>query len=200
MKIKHLFCLVGLLGLSACFSLDKDSGMPEIVVCPASSNLIFAFTVDYTTSDLLGSYVVELPPGFDSLEWACKYNSPGDFGDVCWYDKGTGTELFAGTIIWMGKGKRTFPEEITPPSSSVKLEIKTEMPKFIPIYHDEYDEQNKDILYKDVDYEAIWASLEHLQNVSWLRPSDPAYIYLYRPSVGVGDPKDWYWVIFLKYA
>jgi hypothetical protein len=125
----------------------------------------------------------------------CEYHSPGDFGDVAWYDKATDTRLFAGTIIWMGKGKRTFPEKTDSPDSFTKLNFPSKTPQFIRLYHDEYDKT----AYPEVDYPPVWDAIKYLQDTSWITDSTPAYIYLYRPSVGEGDPKDWYWIIFLKY-
>jgi len=156
-----------------------------------SNTYVFALTVDYTTNDFLGSYVLDLP-ATDSVEFTCDYKSPSDFGEVTWFDKKTKTNLFSGTIIWMGKGERTFPEKIEKPSSYGKLEKPTPMPTLIPLYHDEY--QYKD---PDVDYKLIWDAVKYQQNSAWAQMSVPAYIYLYQPSVGAGDPKDWYWIIFL---
>ncbi|MDL2277216.1 hypothetical protein LJC57_01360 [Parabacteroides sp. OttesenSCG-928-G07] len=190
MKLKAFFCIACLFLLFGCDDDDK----PEIVICPPVGSYVFTFAVDYTTNDFLGGYVIDLPQETDFLKFACTYKSPGDFGSVSWYDETTETELFSGTIIWMGKGKRTFPEEIDSPSSFIKRDTKTAMPEFVLLQHDEYGTN-----YENIDYEAIWKPLEYLQNVSWLQSSSPAYLYLYRPSVGLGDPKDWYWLVFLEY-
>ncbi|MDR0757139.1 MAG: hypothetical protein LBF85_04755 [Tannerella sp.] len=172
--------------------MDESS---DKVICPPDTSMVFTCMIDYTTNRFLGGYKLTLPHYIDSLKPVCEYRSPGDFGDVAWYDKATDTELFAGTIIWMGKGACTFPEKIDPPSSFVTLDFPSETPRFISLYHDEYDKT----AYPDVDYRTIWDAVKDLQFTSWVSDSTPAYIYLYRPSVGAGDPKDWYWIVFLKY-
>ena len=189
MKIQPFLYFAFLLCLFGC----EDETDGRIIVCP-TADVVFTLAVDYTTNDFLGGYEVALPQRIDSLQLTCDYNSPSDFGDVTWSDMTTDTKLFAGTIIWMGKGVQTFPEKTEAPASYTKIENPTNQPQFIPIYHENY--QSNDI---DTDYRTIWKAVESLQVVSWLSPSTPAYIYLYQPSVGAGDPADWYWIIFLKY-
>ena len=190
---KKCFCgFVCLLMLLSC-----ESELDKMTICPDPSHLVFTFFVDYTTNNFLGGYQVELKNSFDSLVMACDYKSPGDFGDVTWYNKTDDTKLFAGTIVWMGKGRCTYPEKIREPSSFNALAQNhiTAMPTFKRLYHNEFHND----IDEDVNYNPIWKPLESLQDVSWLMPNSPAYIYLYCPSVGFGDPKDWYWVIFLDY-
>lgn len=184
LSVFALFCLI---------SCDND---PGYTICPEESSSVYTLTVDYTTNEFLGGSFVTLPQYTDSLELVCEYDSPSDFGDVTWIDAKTNTKLFAGTIVWMGKGKQTFPEKMNTPSSYIKLDHSTQSPAFVPIYHDNYQSDNS----IEVDYYAIWKSIDSLQVASWVDSSTPAYIYLYQPSVGTGDPADWYWVIFLKFG
>ncbi len=193
MKAGYFICFVSLFLLFGC---DSDDKVPWVVICPSNNTMVQVLTVDYTTNKFLGGYAIELPHYLDTLELDCKYNSPVDFGDITWFEKKTETELFTGTIIWMGKGERSFPEEINNASSFVKLDKVTEMPTFYPLFHDEYSKMDTN---EEFDYTPIWQSIEKLQFISWMEPSTPAYIYLYCPSVGVGDPADWYWLIFTKY-
>ncbi|MDR2918593.1 MAG: hypothetical protein LBV72_04410 [Tannerella sp.] len=188
MKTKIFCCIITVLSFVGCSNNDLAP-----TICPNDESRIFTFAVDYTTNKFLGGYQVLLPQYIDTFEMICEYNSPGDFGDVAWFDKTTGSKLFAGTIIWMGKGERTFPEKIQSPSSFEKLKTPISMPAFIPLYHSEYHVDT------GTDYQSTWDAIKYLQEVSWLTSSSQAYIYLYQPSVGVGDPADWYWLIFLKY-
>ncbi|NDV83933.1 hypothetical protein [Bacteroides sp. 51] len=152
--------------------------------------MVYAFTVDYTTNEFLGGYTVPFPAGSKSLKMAYDYKSPGDFGSVRWYDELSGTDLFAGTIVWMGTGKRTFPENISPASDFAKVDKPAVMPSVYPLYHG-------DALAEYKDYAPIWKAIANLQAVSWVEETTPTYAYLYAPSVGEGDPKEWYWVFFL---
>ncbi|MDR0698018.1 MAG: hypothetical protein LBG28_02185 [Tannerella sp.] len=192
MRTKHFLFSIGILFILNCCDMDEASNK---VVCPNDASMVFTYMIDYTTNRFLGGYKVTLPHYIDSLMPVCEYNSPGDFGDVTWYDKTTNTRLFAGTIIGMGKGERTFPEKNDSPDSYTKLDFSSKKPQFISLYHDKYDNMAN----PEVDYLPIWNAIKDLQDTSWSTDSTPAYIYLYRPSVGVGDPKDWYWIVFMKY-
>lgn len=188
-NIVYLFILFVLLGC------DNSAGKPEPTICPGGNNKAIVLTVDYTTNKFLGGYAIEMPTlGHPALEMACDYKAPGDFGSVRWYDNQSQKDLFTGTTVWMGKGERTFPEKISAPNSFLKLDITMVMPLMTPLLHDEFDSAHE-----GVEYAPIWGAIANLQCVSWVNDSTPAYIYLYRPSVGVGNPADWYWVIFLKY-
>lgn len=186
-KLTYLFSLLLLLGC------DNAKEEHEMTVCPAPDPVVCVLTVDYTTNQFLGGYITDLPERKNALELRCEYKAPGDVGSVAWYDDLTETRLFAGTIVHMGTGKRTFPEEIPPLERFGKLESKREMPTMIPLSHDEYS-----VPEEDMDYTPIWDAVANLYCASWLREDTPAYIYLYQPSVGVGDPKEWYWLIFLR--
>ena len=51
------------------------------------------------------------------------------------------------------------------------------------------------------NYDSIWLTIEKLQLVQDYLVSNPTAsmkIFLYKPSVGMGNPVDWDWVIFLK--
>lgn len=186
--MKRLVYLFSLLLLLSCDSSDN----PKIVVCPPDgASMVVVLTVDYTTNDFTGGYTVAMPG--NTLEMACDYKSPGDFGSVAWYNKADETQLFAGTIVWMGVGEQTFPEKTLPPTAFGKQDVAKEMPEIIPLFHDEFDVRDDDF-----DYTPIWKAVENLQCVNRAEVSTPVYVYLYRPSVGVGNPADWYWVIFLK--
>jgi hypothetical protein len=195
MRTKHFLFLPSILFILNCCDIEDSTNKGELVVCPPDASMVFTYMIDYTTNRFLGGYKVTLPLYIDSLMPVCEYNSPGDSGDVTWYDKTTNTRLFAGTIIWMGKGERTFPEKIDSPGSFTKLDFSSKNPQFISLYHDDYDK----IANPEVDYPPMWNAIKDLQDISWCSDSTPAYIYFYRPSVGVGDPKDWYWIVFLKY-
>ena len=185
-KLAYLFCLIVML------SCDGSAEAPEIAICPADASAVQVLTVDYTTNEFLGGYTIQYN-WTPSFEMACDYKAPGDFGSVRWYDKASGQDLFAGTIIWMGKGERTFPEKFYEPTSFPKTNKYAAMPAISLLKYDEF------VFEHDVDFSPIWKGVEHIDAVRWVNESTPAYAYLYTPSVGVGDPRDWYWVIFLKY-
>jgi len=194
MKLKYLFLASLFFFFTGCDSSFDES----VTVCPGPTQKVFTFAVDYTTNNFLGGYYIDLPTNFDGFELEAAYNSPGDFGDISLYEKSTKKKLFSGSIVWMGKGEQTFPDKMMPAKSFKRLDHITKMPDITLLSPDGSIDKNPEI-----DYKPIWKAVESLQSVSWLPyPSEqpqPAYIYLYQPSVGVGDPGDWYWLIFLKY-
>lgn len=51
------------------------------------------------------------------------------------------------------------------------------------------------------DYEEVWQSVQNLVKVrAYLKsnPNSSVKLFLYTPSVGVGNPADWDWIIFIK--
>jgi len=177
---------------------NDDEPLPE--VCPEPSKVISVLTVDYTTNEFLGGYYINLPDEALSdsfvFEPESEYNIPSDFGDITWYDKTTRTKLFAGTIVWCGKGAMTYPKETNPVSAYSKTSDLAHLPTFTRLLNDEYSVDDPDF-----DYSPVWAAVSNLQEIEYsqiVSPSAPVYIYLYRPSVGAGDPEDWYWLIISR--
>ncbi len=157
---------------------------------------VVVLMVDYTTNRFMGGYTVpvEFIGGDFGLE--ADYNSPGDFGDVTIYEKETGTKLFAGDIIWMGRGERTFPEEILPAKEFARTSKSSspELERFYPVENGWTDGDDDEI-------NKVWKSVKNLDIVHQAienAPNTDVYMYLYRRSVGVGDPADWYWLIFIR--
>lgn len=51
------------------------------------------------------------------------------------------------------------------------------------------------------DYEYVWGAVQTVAKAHEYLYSNPEQVvkmFLYTPSVGCGNPEDWYWVIFLK--
>lgn len=180
MEIKRLFCFVALFCFMGCNTVDHENKKGVLV-----------FTVDYTTNKFLGGYDVLLSQSVETIQMEYEYNMAGDFGDVTWFEKTTGTKLFSGTIVWMGTGKQTFPEEVSPSSSFEKLSEPAAMPSFTPLSHSPNNAET-------IDYEKIWEPIKYLQKASWVTSETKGYVYLYMPSVGEGNPANWYWVVFLE--
>lgn len=194
---KYISVLLLLMGISfvSCDSKDDDWAC----IMPSPNEQITVLNVDYMTNEFLGGHHIDLPNGNNiEFELDFKYNLPGDFGDITFYDKANNQKLFAGTIIWMGKGERTYPEKILPAEGFLHLKkVNVDKPQFIFLW----DEEMKEHPLYDVDSEGIWDSIRTIDKVNcclMANPSAPIYLYLYRPSVGDGNPNDWYWLVFLR--
>ncbi len=184
--------LFSLWGITACDMNEEDNVGP--IVCPGAENTVMLFTVDYTTNTFLRGYSVEIFNDIDSLVLVGDYKAPGDFGSIAW-ETAIGDRLFFGTIIWMGKGEQTYPEGSGYPETAYSKNYKLQpQPQWAVLSADGEDKV------ESPDFDAIWPAISQFDMVQQginNNPSNPLYIYLYQPSVGVGDPKDWYWVIFM---
>lgn len=163
---------------------------------------VVVLAVDYTTNKFLGGYTVPtgISDAMNNGEFALRaeYNQPGDFGNVTIYDKGSNTKLFAGDIVWMGTGKRTWPKEIYAPEAFKYTIVSALLPAPKPtMFHYEEasagEQHNLAPVITAIDRVAIaWHAL------AGNGKDAPLYTMLYRPSVGVGNPADWYWLVFIR--
>ena len=46
----------------------------------------------------------------------------------------------------------------------------------------------------------IWQSVSKMESFQWFysRTQKKVAVYLYTPSVGMGDPADWYYLVFVE--
>ncbi len=54
---------------------------------------------------------------------------------------------------------------------------------------------------EEYDYQRVWSAVQSLVKVrQYLKenPTQEVKLFLYSPSVGVGDPLDWDWFIYLQ--
>ena len=53
----------------------------------------------------------------------------------------------------------------------------------------------------ELNYEKAWGAVQGLaitREFLKANPNQKVKMFLYTPSVGVGNPEDWFWVIYLK--
>lgn len=124
---------------------------------------------------------------------------PGDFGSIALLYAEAGQPIFEGTIHWMGLGQMHYPQSLNPVLSFAVLPDHLPMPAdeaFQVLYYDD------NAYYPDpVPLSAIWDAVSNLQTVAQYRNSNPLAhirVFLYMPSVGVGNPADWDYFVILK--
>lgn len=188
MKTKALFFIL----IVILFSCNSDN--MDINIDTDAPNQILMLKVDYTTNAFEGGTVLGFSKPTDNFTITNEYVSPSDFGSIKLIYKELNQTLFAGTIHWMGLGKMTFPEKLEPPSSF--KQVKTFDLRYPNGFEDIFNPDNREL-----DYDKAWQSVQGLEKVREFlaaNPNQKAKIFLYTSSVGAGDPKDWYWVIYLK--
>lgn len=188
MKKTILFCL-SLLLPTAC----KDS---DVVVCPDATDAnVLMLVVDYSSPKFEGATLFCIANAPRAFTIRHEYVAPGDFGWVkLFYDEGD-KMLFHGEIIWMGNGKMLFPEKLYPAEDFNRVLTQDFVsPKngFVNVF-------NPDNRTDDVS--DAWGAVQGLVIVRDFLKENPGQKinhFLYTPGVGVGDPKQWKWVFFMK--
>lgn len=172
------------------FSCAEDN---TIVENDPLENKVLMLQVDYTTNRFLGGkeYVFnETTPSFSIVS---EYRQPNDFGSIKMIYSELNEPLFFGGIHWMGLGQISIPNEISSPNF---FEVTTALDVIAPQQGFENltpDNQATDLVF--------WNSLQHLVKVrEYLQQNrrDTVKYFLYTPSVGVGNPEDWSWIVFIK--
>lgn len=185
--MKKTVILISILFLFGC-SKDDDS---------KHSNSILLLKVDYMTYVFEGGKELSISTSIsssDTIPISVDYRPPGDFGSITLYYQPTNDMIFNGTIIWMGTGQISFPSDFDSPNSFSELESEIEKPvitRYQTIY---YDLNNQPI-----EFTNLWSAINRLEIVEdYLNGNKKIGLFLYTPSVGVGDPNEWDWFVILN--
>ncbi|MDR0733837.1 MAG: hypothetical protein LBF08_07245 [Dysgonamonadaceae bacterium] len=163
-------------------------------VTPPNITEILLLKVDYTTNRFEGGQKLQFPQSTETFTTRIDYKQPGDFGWIKVYFSEIDTLLFYGDIFWMGCGNIIYPAEWR---DADEFEHVTEKNLIWPLngfenIHSAWNE--------DDDYEPVWIAVQGIWEVRQIlrtNPQQQVKLFLYTPSVGVGDPADWKWIIFL---
>jgi hypothetical protein len=197
MKNKILLFSAFLL-LGACADDDSttvDNPQNEIV----TGNKVLLLKVDLTNSTFEGGKELSFED-HDAFTISPVYNVPGDFGDITLKYAELDQPIFAGTIHWMGLGEMTYPEALTGAEEFEATDVAVPMPAQSDFEIVEYDGLQPYFI-ETLDYNAIWNAIDNLQIVSDYRATNPdakVRLFLYSPSVGVGNPLEWDWYVIFK--
>ena len=164
---------------------------------PHAASDVLLLTVDYTTNTFKGGKELRFSEKSSTFTISYEYVPPGDFGHIKLFYEEISELLFFGTIHWMGCGKMEFPQNLLDAKKFKAVETKdlvVPINGFVNIFP-QFTITPK--------YEIIWSKVQNLVKVrDYLRtnPEQVVKMFLYTPSVGAGNPEDWYWVIFLTSA
>jgi len=160
-----------------------------------STNKVLVLKLKYLNFEFVGGYELEFPDT-TSFTVSRNYYPPGDFGSINIFYNEFNSPLFDGTIHWMGLGHQTFPESIINAQEFFSLSSAYPMPN--------------DSLFNDLSVSTslfantrndIWNAIDNLLVTFKYRKSNPnsvINILKYTPSVSIGNPADWYWIVILK--
>jgi hypothetical protein len=185
MKTPLSILLLPIMFMIGCCSADKGS----------LSNKVLLLKVDYTTNAFEGGKEFSFTKNPKSFTVINEYFAPGDFGSIKMKYSELDETLFYGTIVWNGQGKMQFPTDLQTPERF--RSVSTEDIAFPSSgFQNVFNPNNQ-----DYDYYRVWMSVQRLEKVRQYLKSNPTSsvkIFLYTPSVGIGDPEDWDWIIFMK--
>lgn len=160
----------------------------------SGNNKVLLLKVDYTTNTFEGGKELTFDSNTTTFSTNYQYVTPADFGSIKIFYTELNTQLFYGDIIWMGTGEIHFPTDFQPASSFefVNTFAAIDLPSVENIFN-----PNNEIF----DYTNPLNQVIYLSKVIEYRASNPnasAKIFLYQPSVGIGDPATWKWIIIFK--
>lgn len=191
-KITLLLCVF--FAIASC--TGDESETEPAVYNPVVGNKMLMLKVDYTTNAFEGGTELTFA---DTDETAftidVDYQTPSDFGWVRMFYTEVNTKFFDGEIHWMGLGNLNYPEDFDPATSFAYVlteDFITPAGGFDNIFNPSGQEY---------DYQLPWSQVQGLVKVRQYLATNPtasAKIFLYTPSVGIGDPADWDWIIILK--
>ena len=167
-------------------------------VTPEQTNKVLLLKVDYLTNQFEGGKELAFSES-DSFTISSTYNPPGDFGDIQLYYNELNEKIFDGTIIWLGLGERAYPATLNITETFSTTTQTLDLPELTLFETVVYDPL---AFYPEtIDYSNIWNAINNLEAVASYRNSNPQgkiNLFLYTPSVGIGDPADWDWYIYIK--
>lgn len=168
---------------------DNDDNTPSL-----TTNNVLVLKVDYTTNTFEGGK--ELSFAIDTTDFTItyEYTPPGDFGNITMTYQELNETLFDGSIVWAGLGQMNYPQNLL--GANQFDYVLTADYALAPGFENVFNLDNT--VY---DYEPVWSSVQGLVKVRQYLASNPyatVKLFLYTPSVGVGDPEEWDWIIFMK--
>ena len=167
--------------------------------------------VDYMTFEYLGFYSMNVTNKLNEgneIPFLADYMSPGDFGYIKFYYRDETSLLMDGDIIWMGCGELHFPETFVKGNSSgtyvpeYTMKSGLEYPGNGRIsYIDESGNYTAEITnFPEADLHYVWQTLSDCEEfMSYYNQTyKKVAVYPYTPSVGVGNPYEWYYLVFVE--
>ncbi len=155
--------------------------------------------VDYLTFRYKGFYALNVQNPVQTgteIPFLAEYQAPSDFGWIKLYYQNTNNLLMSGSIVWSGCGHLEFPTGFR-----AGRQLNNRLP---------YPGQNK-IAYinnagayqtvtDDADLQRIWQTVSKQQEFRhyYANSHKKVAVYLYTPSVGVGNPADCYYLVFIE--
>jgi len=191
MKTKFLTLSALIFLLVSCVGSEDDLSSTN----PVPDNKVLLLKVDYTTNVFEGGKELTFSDTTATFNVEVEYQEPGDFGGIQLYYKELDAKIFDGTIVWNGTGEINYPESFEP-ASSFEVALTNDY-----VFPTEGFENVFNPTQQFYDYQTIWGAVQSLLKAREYvlnNPDAKVKIFLYTPSVGIGNPEEWDWIIILK--
>ena len=155
--------------------------------------------VDYLTFRYKGFYALNVTNKLNSgneIPFVSQYQAPGDFGYIKLFYRNTDNLLMDGSIIWSGCGELNFPDNFRaglPMDNGLPYPGQSRISFINDGGHYETVTDERDLQY-------IWQSVSRQKEFQhyYGNSSKKVAVYLYTPSVGIGNPADAYYLVFTE--
>ena len=157
--------------------------------------------VDYLTFRPKGFYAMNVQNPVSTgneIPFVAQYQPPGDFGWFKMFYQNTDNLLAHGSIVWMGCGELTFPESFR---AGHKLDSGLPYPGQSRIAYINDEGQYCTVnAAQEVYLQRIWQTLSKQEEFQhyYGNSHKKVAVYLYTPSMGIGEPADWYYLVFTE--
>lgn len=190
METKILTFVAIIMTLISC-SNNNDETNNQIT----SPNNVLVLKVDYNTNQFEGGKELSFTTTTSNMTINNQYVSAGDFGSIKLKYQELNETLFDGTIVWSGLGQINYPQNLLNANQFDRVmtaDFVTPTAGFENVFNPNGSTYN---------YNTIWTSVQSLVKVRQYLNSNPnatVKIFLYTPSIGIGNPAEWDWFIFIK--
>ena len=155
--------------------------------------------VDYLTFRYKGFYALNVSGktnNGDLIPITSEYMSPGDFGFIKLYYRNTGNLLLDGTIVWSGCGALSFPESFR---AGLPLQEAISFPGTEHFARLGEDGQYVETV-NEWEMKHIWQSVSYQKEFQhyFSNSTKKVAVYLYAPSVGLFNPYEAYYLVFVE--
>lgn len=178
------------LNLISCSKSNEETNSPT-----TDANNVLILKVDYNTNRFEGGKELTFTDTSSNMTITHEYLAPADFGSLKLKYQEINQTLFDGSIVWAGLGQVNFPQNLLDSNQferAMTADYVTPSAGFENVFNPDSTAYN---------YNLIWTSVQSLIKVRqylYANPNATVKIFLYTPSVGIGNPADWDWYIFMK--
>lgn len=187
-------------------SCGHDSSSPNPYVpgpwSPVNGEMNLAILlVDYETYELRGGHVSHYYPcvgGEDAgLPFESYWVPPIDFGSITFVYAAVGDTVFDATIIWSGSGHIYYPDTFFEPDTFSIEHTRIELPQAVEYfdYSGQPSTPDQDTLERT---QSVWDTVNNIDILhAYAKEPYKVGFFAYTPSVGIGNPSEWRWVVFV---